>query len=288
MKLQPLAVAAIFVAATSGALAGDFVTLRTDLSSLTAANGGLVTGAQSAGSDKFYIETTGATYLAGFDDLLGPSEGGTGNIVETMISYRTFNGSTTTSTGTLTLLDWRKTDDVPLLAGEPQATVFDFVYRDSADNKLVFATRYLNREANDQEANFLYRYGFTGLATAVAWTFASDFDLRMYQAGRTQSTSADPNVGVPFDAGAVRQRGDFSLSEGNPWSGLFFVKTDAQSYVLGDKAIGFFQTGEETQAPAGGFIGGFVPTPVPEPETYALLLLGLGFVGLAARRRSAA
>ena len=30
------------------------------------------------------------------------------------------------------------------------------------------------------------------------------------------------------------------------------------------------------------------PAPVPEPETYALMLAGLGLVGFAARRRKAA
>ena len=36
---------------------------------------------------------------------------------------------------------------------------------------------------------------------------------------------------------------------------------------------------------AGGEIRGFL-MPVPEPETYALMLAGLGLVGVAARRRS--
>jgi hypothetical protein len=287
MKIRESAIAVLLALGTTAAYAGNFVSLRTDLPNLTAANGGLVNGIQNPNFDQLYIETTATSYLTGYDDLLSPAEGGSGNIVQTSISYRTFSGSTTTGTGTLTLLDWRVTEDVPLLPGEPQATVYDFVYRDSSDNKLVFATRYLNREENDQEVNFLYRYGFTGLSTAAAWTFSSDYDLRLYQAGRTASTSADAGIPVAFDADAVRQRGDFSLSEGNPWSGLFFVKTDARYYTLGDKAIGFFQTGEESQSPVGGHIGGFIPTAVPEPETYAMLLVGLGTLGFAARRRKA-
>jgi len=34
------------------------------------------------------------------------------------------------------------------------------------------------------------------------------------------------------------------------------------------------------------FVGPFTPVPVPEPETYATLLAGLGLLGFAARRRN--
>jgi len=285
--MQHASVRAIAVAlalGASSAYAGSFVQLRTDLEELSVLNGGLINGANAPNADQLYIETTSATYLPGLDQTsIPPQDGGTGDVVATSINYRTFSAGVTTGTGTLTLLDWRVTNDVPLLPGEPQASIYDFVYRDSADNKLVFATRYLNRVDNDQEVNFLYRYGFTGYETAAAWTFSTDFDLRMYQAGRTASTSND--AVVPFDADPVRQKGDFSATEGNPWSGLFFVKTNATSYLLGDQAIGFFQAGEEGQDIAGGFIGGYIPTPVPEPETYAMLLAGLACVGLALRRR---
>lgn len=284
MKLRTSVLAVSLALGAASAQAGSFVNLRSDLTDLSVANGGLINGTNSINGDVLYIETTSATYLPGFDDLAGPSAGGSGDVVATSINYRTFIGSTTTGTGTLTLVDWRVTDDVPLLPGEPQAKIYDFVYRDSADDRLVFGTRYLNEIDNDQEANFLYRYGFQNYAVSAAWTFSTDFDLRQYQAGRTQSTST--GAIVPFDDDAVRQRGDFSVTEGNPWSGLFLVKVQADaSYVLGDKAIGFFQAGEEGQDQVGGSIGGFIPTAVPEPETYALLLAGLGLVGLATRRR---
>ena len=291
MKLKSIAIATVLALSASSAYAGNFVNLTSGVGGvLSAANGGLVNGATNASADKLYIETTSATYLAGYDNATALIAGGTGDIVANSINYRAFTGSTTTGTGILNLLDWQVTRGVDLTPGSKQADIYDFVYRDSADNKLVFGTRYLNRVANNEEANFLYRYGFqegtTAFSTASAWTFSTDDDLRQYRAGRTSDNTYA--VTQAYDANAVQQKGDFSLSEGNPWSGLLLVKTDAQYYKLGDKAIGFYQAGEEGQARVGGFIGGFIPTniaAVPEPDTYAMMLAGLGLMGFIARRR---
>lgn len=290
MKKTVIAASLALMAAAGSAQAGDFFSLPTNLSTLTPGNGGLINGATNPAADRLHLDVESKKYLDGYDDDRewsdDPELRGSGNVVATEIIYNAVSGGITTATGTLTLLDWRVTTGVPLLPDEPQATIYDFVYRDSRDNALVFGTRYLNLVDNNQEVNFLYRYGFTGYSTAAAWTFLTDSDLRQYQAGATSSTSSS-NLGLPYDPDTVRQRGDFSVSEGNPWSGLFLVKTNATAYTLGNKAIGYFQAGEEGQAPAGGFIGGFVPTaPVPEPETYALMLAGLGLIGLAARRRA--
>lgn len=283
-------VLASLLATTSSAYAGNFVELTNGVNNvLSTGNGGLVSGATNSAADKLYIETTSATYLAGYDDLTFAADGGTGDIVETSINYRAFTGGTTTGTGTLTLLDWQVTRNVDLAVGSQQADIYDFVYRDSSDNKLVFGTRYLNRVDNNEEANFVYRSGFqvgsTVFSAASAWTYVTDADLRQYRAGRTSDNTYD--VTQAYDANTVQQKGDFSLSEGNPWSGLLLVKTDATTYALGSNAIGFFQAGEEGQARIGGYINGYVPTvlAVPEPESYAMLLAGLGLIGLIARRR---
>lgn len=285
------ALATVLIAGATSAYAGNFVNLTNGVGgNVSASNGGLITGTNNNNADPTFIQTLSATYLAGYDDLRFVEDGGTGNVVATAINYNTFvrtgNTNVSTGTGTLTLLDWRVSTDVPLLAGIPQATIYDFVYRDSADNKLVFASRYLNQVDNNQEVNYMFRYGFTGYETASAWTYATDNDLRQYQAGRTADISFN-NV-VPFDADAVRQKADVSVTEGNPWSGLYLVKTNATDFIIGNKAIGFYQAGEEGQAVAGGFISGFVPTAiaaVPEPENYALMVAGLGLVGFASRRK---
>lgn len=288
MKLNTFVLATLLAVSASSAYAGNYVTLGTgDGTTLTPGNGGLVNGAKNQNVDIYRIEVSSATYLPGLD-----STNATGDAVANVINYETFDrvGSTNvvTGTGTLTLLDWHVTTGVDLSPGSAQADIYDFVYRDSSDNSLVFGTRYLNRLANNEEANFLYRYNYTetaGYQPGVAWMFLTDNDLRLYQGALTDDTSLDNSVS--YVDGVVRQKGDFSLSEGAPWSGLFLVKTDATSYYFGDKAIGFAQAGEEGQPIVGGYISGFVAgvAPVPEPENYALMMLGLGVIGAMVRRQ---
>jgi hypothetical protein len=283
MKLKVAVIASLLAFGASAANAGQFVSLTNgNGTNLSVANGGLINGANSLNADKFYIENLGTTtYLSGYEYN---SENG---VVATSLNYRAFTTGSPASTvfGTLTLLDWRATENVTLLPGVAQGTVFDFVYRDSVDGKLVFGTRYLNVVDNDQEINYLYRQG-AGDNPSTAWAFLSDYDLRMYQAGQTIDHSYDASVS--FTDGIVRQKADISVGEGNPWSGLYLVKTDAVNYGLGANAIGYYQAGEEGQAVVGGFLNGYVAvaaSAVPEADTYAMMLAGLGVLGVSARRR---
>lgn len=164
---------------------------------------------------------------------------------------------------------------------EEVGTFFDSVYRDTSDGSLLFVSQIILEE--EGEINDIFRSGFTGYSVAAGWTFSTDFDLRMYSAARTASGLGDPDV---FDPDVVDMRTDLNVEEENPWSGWFFLKVAAPGYQLGPNAIQLLQAGEEDQTPFPFVLDGYIPTPVPEPSTYAMLLGGLGLLGLMARRRA--
>lgn len=281
MKLKTIVMATLLAASSASAYAGDFTNLPDSLSSLSEVNGGLVKGANSSNSDKMYVDNISTTWLSGYEDL-----------IPQVLNYNAIATSggiprPVTGSGTLTLLAYNVTEDIEI-GGEEIGHMYDMVFRDSRDNALVFGTRVTlgvepDHDVGDGELNFLYRYGFTGFSTAAAWTYVTDYDLRLYQAGRTADDTYDASV--PFDADTVRMKSDVSVAEGNPYSGLFLIKTNAQYYAFDDEAVGYFQAGEEGQPRVGGVLAGYVAA-VPEPESYAMFLAGLGMLGFVARRKS--
>ncbi|WP_439537795.1 PEP-CTERM sorting domain-containing protein [Methyloversatilis sp.] len=285
MKLAHVAVATVLAGASLGAAAGDFVELNKSFPlRLSASNNQL--------TDIYYLETniTMMTITESFRDVRNRDI----PLVASRIDYnaRSTSGSLSIiGSGTLSLLEYRLNEDVQL-AGQAIGDIYDFVYRDSRDNKLVFGTRVilgLPGQQQNAELNNVFRYGFeedgTTFDAAAAWLFLSNFDLRLYSAARSDQGLKQMDV---FDPDAVSFQSDINLSEGNPYSGLYLLKTDATSYTYADNAIGYFQAGEESQPVVKAFTGGFIPTntaPIPEPSTYAMLLAGLGMIGVIARRR---
>ncbi|HNQ05131.1 MAG TPA: PEP-CTERM sorting domain-containing protein [Thiobacillaceae bacterium] len=77
----------------------------------------------------------------------------------------------------------------------------------------------------------------------------------------------------------------FSVFSPVDWStvGEALYDIDTGDYLGREIYYGF--TAANGLADDGHFVGSLVPAPIPEPETYAMLLAGLGLVGLAARRR---
>ena len=196
----------------------------------------------------------------------------------------------------LTVLD-SNTQDILLdgtFIGQPAGlvkvgTITDYVLQDTRDNNLVFAMRVIldptvNGAANQYEINNLFRFGFTGYSAAIGWSRGSSADLRLYNGTRTRQRflTAEP---FTFDPDVVRLQSDVNVSEGNPRSGFFFIKTDAPSYTTQADAISLYQAGEEGQQLNEVFLSGFVPavastTPVPLPFwAIALFAIALGYAG---------
>jgi len=73
-------------------------------------------------------------------------------------------------------------------------------------------------------------------------------------------------------------------TDSTPDTGFNFGGLPSGTYAL--NLLGF-ATGSSGGFYAGGFIAETIPTVVPEPQAYALMLAGLGIVGFAVRRRRA-
>ncbi|WP_306475687.1 PEP-CTERM sorting domain-containing protein [Methyloversatilis sp.] len=319
MKLRTTALAAMLAAIAAPTQAGDFTSLligtgpgpdgiwgnANDTDAILPGLDGVlgtsddttvkVTGANAPAGDKLYLETLGFTTMAGNANIAtslnyAATEWRTA-AQQGVPAANAVPRGTYTAFGTLNLLDYRVTTNLAL-GSDLIGDVYDFVYRDTRDNKLVFGTRFiLGQEAayaDDAELNYMYRYGFvegdTVFEADAAWAFFSDFDLRLYNASRSNVRAL---TGIPtLDLNSIALQADVNLSEGNPFSGLYLLKTDAQDWKLLDGAIGYYQAGEEGQALLFGSVAGFAPTaPIPEPSEYAMFLAGLGLIGLVARRR---
>ena len=168
--------------------------------------------------------------------------------------------------------------------------ITDYALTDERDGGLVLAMRVVlqptvgSGTANQYEINNLFRFGFTGYSAAIGWSRGSSADLRLYTGARTRQRfkTAEP---FTFDPDVVRLQSDVNVSEGNPRSGFFFIKTDAPTYTAQADAISLYQAGEEGQPINEVYLSGFVPaaattTPVPLPFwAIALFAIALGYAG---------
>ncbi len=149
-------------------------------------------------------------------------------------------------------------------------------------------------------------YGYNG--PAATFGFSGDTPTTSVATGSRVALatgSLRPGANQSYVSSAV-QDPSFSSSAGanlsfvpNPTFAAFFASPAGTSFY--NLAVSSFtNTPSEVSAVAGGFANGFrisqgggsvnfgVTAPVPEPETYALMLAGMGVVGWAARRRRAA
>jgi hypothetical protein len=119
----------------------------------------------------------------------------------------------------------------------------------------------------------------------VTWTFLTDFDLKLSVFGTgTSKYSYSLTSGGVADTGTFSSLGSSSFSGGRTW--LYDVDPWENSRL----SAGTYTFTYDARVLKGGTAGislyASVPTaPVPEPETYAMLLAGLGLMGAIAKRR---
>ena len=168
---------------------------------------------------------------------------------------------------TYTLLATRS--NTLMVGGANVGTLTDFVFRDSADNRLVFGLRValeqnVNGQPNVFEINDFFRKGSAGFTAQAAWSRASDSDLRMYAAVRTAVKFGQGTE--TFNPDVVKFQSDINTSEGNPRSGYFFLKSSAPNFKTLADGLSVYQGGEEGQPLLEIKVPGFVPNAHPDND----------------------
>lgn len=153
------------------------------------------------------------------------------------------------------------------LSGAASAKQYDWDSHDSKESKIV---------SHNKKGQYIDTFGFDlGVTSDLQTTLTSDkgkiFGWLSLFAGSPADGMKDTLIDSPiaFDGSAsVETLASFS----NLLAGHYYYKVESE---LGAKKLGYSLLSKVTPA---------LP-PVPEPETYAMLLAGLGVVGIAARRR---
>jgi hypothetical protein len=166
-------------------------------------------------------------------------------------------------------------------------SVIRFSKTDSA-TLLAASVGTLSREAVSGSSNWGLSqtsdtlYAYLGTSATAATTF-----LSVITSG-TFGTAADgylTNTGLSVGNGAVQLSSGSDFAQ---YSGLRSGQTTFAGYkALVSNVANWTDSGDGSYAASVPNTTAFAVTAVPEPETYALLLAGLGVVGFMARRRRA-
>lgn len=170
----------------------------------------------------------------------------------------------------------------------------DYVYRSNTDGHLLFASQFTldveEQNGYTLEINDIFRAGFTGYDVSVGW-YDSDLGTRLRSAAHSSVGRTRPQLPDIYSDDIVNLRTDVSIEEGNPSTAWYVIKTNATQFDYLVDAVSVTQAagtaGDDPPFRAATFEG-FAPVPVPEPSEYAMLLAGLGILGVATARRKKA
>lgn len=131
----------------------------------------------------------------------------------------------------------------------------------------------------------------------IEFTLTAPSSLVVFAKNLSEGFAFDTNLGVPVidlkdslgnyilknpDHATLNPAADGSYSYYYPNSYSGFIPLAAGKYTVN------FNYGPKVTSLTGGtYTGGITVAAVPEPETYAMLLAGLGLIGFSARRRKA-
>lgn len=136
-----------------------------------------------------------------------------------------------------------------------------------------------------------FDFGATGTSWFDINTLSSDFSFNISQNAVLQVVDlglAGDRFEVFANGASLGQTSAVPVSSAetfDPASALADPSFSRGSWTL--SAGNYTITGTATASPYDGGYAALSVTPVPEPESYALILAGLGLVGFAARRRRA-
>lgn len=192
-------------------------------------------------------------------------------------------------------------------------TLYDRMYYNGSTGESLFAIQ-LDMNGNQWdpsstetfEVNDVFRSGFSSVASIQAgYARANPADEYSWAIGRTDEglNEGTGSGGLPvYDTNWVRWWTDVNVDDpdgSSPGTSAWFLMRFSDEIVdvaEEEGAIRIWQGGEEGQEEYEIFMNGYVPVfasarsamalaPVPEPSEYAMLLAGLGLVGVMARRR---